>query len=112
MIGLFGIVFVLITVFGGYLLAGGKMGIILKALPFEMIMICGAAIGAFAISNDNSAIKQTFKDIGKVFKGPKWKAQDYRDLLCMLFELIRVARTNPVALESHIEAPDTSTIFG
>lgn len=112
MIGLFGIIFVLVTVFGGYLLAGGKMGIILKALPFEMIMICGAAIGAFAISNDNTAIKNTIKDIGKVFKGPKWAAQDYRDLLCLLFELIRVARTNPVALEGHIEAPDSSTIFG
>jgi chemotaxis protein MotA len=112
MVGLFGIVFVLVTVFGGYLLAGGKMGIILHALPFEMIMICGAAIGAFAISNDGSTIKATIKDLGKVVKGPKWKAQDYRDLLCMLFELLRVAKTNPVALESHIEAPDTSTIFG
>ena len=112
MIGLIGIVIVLVTVFGGYLLAGGKMGIILKALPFEMIMICGAAIGAFAISNDNSAIRHTIKDLAKVFKGPKWRAQDYRDLLCMLFELIRVARTNPVALESHIEAPVNSAIFG
>lgn len=112
MIGIIGIVVVISTVFGGYLLAGGKMGIILKALPFEMIMICGAAIGAFVISNDNAAIKHTIKDMGKVFKGPKWKAQDYRDLLCLLFELIRVARTNPVALESHIEAPDSSAIFG
>jgi chemotaxis protein MotA len=112
MVGLFGIVFVLVTVFGGYLLAGGKMGIILAALPYEMIMICGAAIGAFAISNDGSAIKATLKDLGKVVKGPKWKAQDYRDLLCLLFELLRVAKTNPVALESHIEAPDSSTIFG
>jgi len=112
MIGMIGIVVVLVTVFGGYMLAGGKFGIIIAALPFEMIMICGAAIGAFLISNDNSAVKHTIKDMGKVFKGPKWKAQDYRDLLCMLFELIRVARTNPVALESHIEAPDTSTIFG
>jgi len=112
MVGLIGIVFVLVTVFGGYLLAGGKMGIILKALPFEMIMILGAATGAFAISNDGSAIKQTIRDLGKVVKGPKWQAQDYRDLLCMLFELLRVARTNPVALESHIEAADTSSIFG
>ncbi|EBA13846.1 flagellar motor stator protein MotA [Roseobacter sp. CCS2] len=112
MIGLIGIVVVFVTVFGGYLLAGGKMGIILKALPFEMLMICGAAIGAFAISNDGSAIKHTVKDLGKIVKGPKWKAEDYRDLLCMLFELLRVAKTNPVALESHIEAPDTSTIFG
>ncbi|MDX8352881.1 flagellar motor stator protein MotA [Cognatiyoonia sp. IB215182] len=112
MVGLIGIVIVFSTVFGGYLLAGGKMGIIIKALPFEMLMICGAAIGAFAISNDNSAIKHTVKDLGKVFKGPKWKSQDYRDLLCLLFELIRVARSNPVALEAHIEAPGDSTIFG
>jgi len=112
MVGLIGIVFVIVTVFGGYLLAGGKMGIILKALPFEMIMILGAAIGAFAISNDGSAIKHTIKDLGKVVKGPKWTAQDYRDLLCMLFELLRVARSNPVALESHIEAPESSSIFG
>ncbi len=112
MVGLIGIVIIFVMVFGGYLLAGGKMGIILKSLPFEMIMIGGAAIGAFVISNDTAAIKHTMKDLGKVFKGPKWQAQDYRDLLCMLFELIRVARTNPVSLESHIEAPDSSTIFG
>lgn len=112
MIGLVGIVIVFVMVFGGYLAAGGKMGIILKALPFEMIMIGGAALGAFVISNDMPAIKHTMKDMGKVFKGPKWQTQDYRDLLCLLFELIRVARTNPVALEGHIEAPDSSGIFG
>ncbi|MEJ6403207.1 flagellar motor stator protein MotA [Yoonia sp. 2307UL14-13] len=111
MVGLIGIVIIFVMVFGGYLLAGGKMGIILKSLPFEMIMIGGAAIGAFVISNDTSAIKHTLKDLGKVFKGPKWKGPDYRDLLCMLFELIRVARANPVALEGHIEDPANSAIF-
>ncbi|MEM8537135.1 MAG: motility-associated protein, partial [Pseudomonadota bacterium] len=80
MIGIIGIVVVLVTVFGGYMLAGGKFGIIIAALPFEMIMICGAAIGAFLISNDNSGVKHTIKDMGKVFKGPKWNAQDYKDL--------------------------------
>jgi chemotaxis protein MotA len=112
MVGLIGIVCVFITVFGGYLLAGGKMGIILYSLPYEMIMICGAAIGAFVISNDKSGIAHTVKDVGKVFKGPKWKADDYRDLLCLLFELIRMARANPVDVESHIEEPDTSAVFG
>ncbi|MFN2307760.1 MAG: flagellar motor stator protein MotA [Paracoccaceae bacterium] len=111
MIGLLGIVIVLVMVFGGYLLAGGKMGIILKSLPFEMIMIGGAALGAFVIANDTSAIKHTVKDIGKVFKGSKWKAADYQDLMCLLFELIRVARANPVALEEHIEGPENSPIF-
>lgn len=112
MLGLIGIALIFIMVFGGYLLAGGKLGIILKALPFEMMMIGGAAVGAFIISNDASAIKHTIKDMGKVFKGPKWNPQDYRDLLCLLFELIRLARQNPVAIEEHIESPDTSSIFG
>lgn len=90
MIGIIGILVIFAMVFGGYIAAGGKLGIILKALPFELMMIGGAAVGAFLISNDMSAIKHTAKDIGKVFKGPRWKPQDYRDLLCLLFELIRV----------------------
>jgi len=112
MVGLIGIIIVFVMVFGGYILAGGKMGIILKALPFEMIMIGGAALGAFVISNDVAGIKHTFKDMGKVFKGPKWKSDDYRDLMCLLFALIRIARANPVALEEHVEGPETSTVFG
>ena len=112
MIGLIGIVTIFVMVFGGYLAAGGKLAIILKALPFELAMIGGAAVGAFLIANDMSVVKHTAKDIGKVFKGPKWQPDDYRDLLCLLFELIRLARQNPVAVEEHIEAPDQSSIFG
>ena len=112
MIGIIGIVIILVMVFGGYVAAGGKMGIIIKALPFEMMMIGGAALGAFLISNDLGAIKQTLKDVGKVFKGPKWKPDDYRDLLCLLFSLIRIARQNPVSLEAHIEDPENSDLFG
>jgi chemotaxis protein MotA len=111
MIGFIGIGVIFVMVFGGYLAAGGKMGIILKSLPFEFTMIGGAAIGAFVISNDVPAIKHTLKDVGKVFKGPKWKPDDYRDLLCLLFELIRLARQNAVALEEHIENPEESAIF-
>lgn len=111
MIGIIGIITVFGMVFGGYLLAGGKFGIIIKALPFEMMMICGAAAGAFFISNDGAAIKHTLKDVGKVFKGSKWKHEDYQDLLCMLFELIRLAKQNPVAVEEHIEGPQESSIF-
>ncbi len=112
MLGIIGIVVIFVMVFGGYLLAGGKLGIILKALPFELMMIGGAATGAFLISNDGSVVKQTLRDIGKVFKGPKWKPEDYRDLLCLLFELIRLARQSPVAIEEHVESPNESSIFG
>ena len=112
MFGIVGIVVIFVMVFGGYLLAGGKMKIIVKALPFEMMMIGGAAVGAFLISNDPAGVKGALGGIGKVFKGPKWKPADYTDLLCLLFELIRLARANPVGLEEHIEAPENSAIFG
>ncbi|WP_114288008.1 flagellar motor stator protein MotA [Candidatus Halocynthiibacter alkanivorans] len=111
MIAIGGIIFIFVMVFGGYLAAGGKMGIILKSLPFEFMIIGGAAVGTFAIANDMPAIKHALKDLGKVFKGPKWKPEDFRDLLCLLFELIRLARQNPVGLEEHIEDPEKSPIF-
>ena len=106
-----GIVVVIGMVFGGYLLAGGKMGIILGALPFEMMMIGGAAVGAFVIGNDSDTIKHTLKDLGRVFKGATWKRQDYQDLLCLLFTLVKIARRDPVAIEAHVEAPAESPIF-
>lgn len=112
MIGIAGIVVIFAMVFGGYVAAGGKMGIILHSLPFEMMMIGGAAIGAFLISNDMATVKHTLKDVGKVFKGPRWKPADYRDLLCLLFELIRIARSSPMELEEHIDRPAESSLFG
>lgn len=111
MIGLLGIIIIFVMVFGGYLAAGGKLGIILKSLPFEMMMIGGAATGAFLLSNDLAGIKQTARDVLKVFRGSKWKEDDYRDLLCLLFELIRLVRQNPIAIEAHIETPYESEIF-
>ena len=111
MIGIVGIITIFVMVFGGYLAAGGKMTIILKSLPFEIMMIGGAATGAFLIGNDMGAIKHTVRDIGKVFKGPKWKPDDYRDLLCLLFALIRLAKSNPVEVEQHIEDPESSSLF-
>jgi len=112
MFGVIGIVVIVVMVFGGFVIHGGSLEPILHALPFEMIMIGGAAVGAFLVSNDLAAVKQTLRDIAKVFKGPKWKPADYRDLLCLLFELIRLARSNPVALEEHIENPGESPLFG
>lgn len=112
MIVIIGIVMVVGMVFGGYMLGGGQFGIILAVLPYEMMMIVGAAFGAFMIGNSFSEIKHTLKDLGKIFKGPKWQPDDYRDLLCLLFLLVRIVKQNPVEIEQHIEDPENSVIFG
>jgi len=99
-------------VFGSYIMAGGNMGIILHALPHEMMAIGGAAVAAFLISNSMTVIKGVGAGFGKAFAGPKWKASDYRDLLSLLFLLTKTMKSKGViALESHIENPGESTIF-
>ena len=106
-----GLLITLGAVFGGYSIAGGKFSIILHSLPYEMMIIAGAAIGAFVVGNDFTTIKHVGGDIKKALTGGKWKRQDYLDLLCLMFELLRMAKDSPVQAEAQIESPDDSTIF-
>jgi chemotaxis protein MotA len=112
MFQIIGLLVVFGMVFGGFTLAGGNFEIIAKALPFEMMMIGGAAVGAFLIGNAFGTVMQTLKDFGKLISGAKWKQQDYVDLLTLLFQLTKTMKTKGViALESHIEKPHESSIF-
>jgi len=112
MFQIIGIVLLFAMVFGSYILAGGKMAVILHSLPYELMAILGAAVAAFMISNSATVIKKTLGGLGKAFAGPKWKAQDYRDLLSLLFMLTKTMKSKGViALESHIENPKDSAIF-
>lgn len=112
MFQLIGIVVVFATVFGGYAIAGGHFDVIMHALPHEMIVIGGAAVGAFLIGNKPKVVMKTVGDLGKIVSGPKWKGSDYTDLLSLLFLLTKMMKTKGViALEAHIEAPAESAIF-
>ncbi len=112
MFQIIGIVLLFGLVFGSYLISGGNLGVILHALPHEMMAIGGAGVAAYLISNSMTVIKGTGGGLGKVFAGPKWKAADYRDLLALLFLLTKTMKSKGViALESHIENPHDSTIF-
>jgi len=112
MFQIIGIVMLFVLVFGSYLMSGGNLGVILHAAPHELMAILGAAVAAYLISNSMTTIKATAGGFGKVFKGPKWKASDYRDLLSLLFLLTKTMKSKGViALESHIEKPQESTIF-
>lgn len=112
MLTIVGLVVVFVGVFGGYMLAGGKFGIILGALPFEGMMIGGAAVGAFLASNGGTVAAKGLKGIGRTIKGSKWKKQDYQDVLSLLFAISKMVRTKgPIALEAHIENPEESALF-
>ena len=112
MFQIIGIVMLFGMVFGSYAMAGGKFGVIMHAAPHELMAIGGAAIAAFLISNSIQTIKAGLAGFGKAFAGPKWKKQDYKDLLSLLFALTKTMKSKGViALESHIEKPGESSIF-
>lgn len=112
MLPIIGIVIIFGAVFGGYTAAGGKFGVILYALPFELTMIGGASIGAFLLGNKGEVVKGTLKDIGTCFKSPKWNKDDYKELLCLLFALTKTIKSKGLlAIEPHIENPAESSIF-
>ncbi|SFK15039.1 flagellar motor stator protein MotA [Falsiroseomonas stagni] len=112
MILIAGLAILLACVFGGYMVAGGQMGPILHALPFEMLIIGGAAVGSFLMSNSMSDVKHTMGGIGKAIKGSRYKTQDYLDLGVLLHKLLKVAQSKGAAgLEPHIEKPTESPIF-
>jgi chemotaxis protein MotA len=112
MFQIIGIVVLFGAVFGSFIMTGGKIGVVLEAAPHELMAILGAGIAAFLISNSITTIKATGGGFGKVFKGSKWKNEDYKDLLSLLFLLTKTMKSKGViALESHIEKPGDSTIF-
>jgi len=112
MFQIIGIVLLFGMVFGSYIMSGGNMGVVLHAIPHEMMAIGGAGAASFLISNSMTVVKGGLGGFGKVFAGPKWKASDYRDLLSLLFLLTKTMKSKGViALESHIENPKDSSIF-
>ncbi|MBW8812239.1 MAG: flagellar motor stator protein MotA [Caulobacterales bacterium] len=112
MFQIIGIVLLFGLVFGSYIISGGNLGVILEAMPHEMMAIGGAGVASFLVANSMTTIKGVGGGFSKVFGGPKWKASDYRDLLSLLFLLTKTMKSKGViALESHIENPKESSIF-
>lgn len=112
MIPIIGFIFTLLTVIGTYILAGGKIAVIVHALPIEMTMIVGASIGAYVVGNKPDVIRSSLKDVRLCFKGNHWQKQDYIDLLCIMFTLTKLVKNKGLlAIEEHIERPHESSIF-
>ncbi|MET0307323.1 MAG: flagellar motor stator protein MotA [Sphingomonas sp.] len=107
-----GFIIILVCVFGSFIISGGKFEIIAHALPHEMMAIAGASIGAFIVANSMSTIKKAGMGIVRAFKGTRWKSQDYKDLLTMLFGVLSTfKKSGATALEPHLDKPEESDLF-
>src|ERR1700742_779817 len=107
-----GLFFLFACVFGGYLMTGGSLAVVIKAAPHEMLTIFGAAIAAMLIAGSLFNMKKIGGSLGQIISGPRWKPNDYVDLLCLLFLLTKTMKSKGlIALEAHIEKPTESSIF-
>ena len=112
MFAIIGIVVLIAMVFGGFAFTGGALGPVMHALPHEMLIIGGAAVGALIIGNSTKELKAMGGGLGKIFKGPKYKKQDYLDTIFLVSRLMKMLRVEgPIALEPHLEDPNGSAIF-
>jgi chemotaxis protein MotA len=107
---LIGFVVVMGCVLGGFVISGGH--VLALWHPSELLVIFGAAMGAFIISNPMKVIKKVGKDFGLLFKGSKYTKQMYLDALSLMYDLLNKARKDGmVALEADVDEPENSAIF-
>lgn len=112
MMAIAGIVVLLVMVFGGFALTGGSLGPVMHALPHEMLIIGGAAVGALIVSNDVKSLKQLGGGFARIVKGPRFKKQDFLSAIFLSVKLMRLLKTDgAVAIEQHVENPGSSSIW-
>ncbi len=107
---LIGLVVTLGCVLGGFMAMGGHVEVLMQ--PWEVVIICGAALGTFLVANPMSTVKDAGKAMLEAFKQAVPKEKDYLEVLGVLHSLMRELRTKSRSeVEAHIDNPDESAIF-
>ncbi len=107
-----GLLISMVCIFGVFIMHGGNIGVVLTALPFELITIGGAAAGAFLMNNQMKVVKATMKGFGQCFKGSQYTKARYMELLALQYDILQKARKEGLmAIEQDVENPDQSPLF-
>jgi chemotaxis protein MotA len=106
-----GILVVIGCVLGGFVVHGGK--VIALWQPSELVIIGGAAMGAFIIANGMGAAMKVFTGVMGTLKGSKYGKKHYMALFALMYDLFNIARKDGViGLEREIDEPEKSAVFG
>ncbi len=107
---LIGSVVVIASVLGGFVALGGHPAVLFQ--PFELVIIGGAALGAFVIGNPKRVVIGCMTALKRSLSGPRYKKAAYVELMSLLYMVFKLAKTKGMlALEQHVEKPDESTLF-
>ena len=110
MLVIVGYLMVMGSVFGGFALSGGHLAALFQ--PLELLMIGGAAAGAFFVGNTPKAIKATLKTLPTCLKGSKYSKAVYMDLMALLYDILaKVRKEGLMTIEGDVENPAQSPLF-
>jgi chemotaxis protein MotA len=110
MLFLIGLFIVFGSVLYGYVMSHGQLLALWQ--PFEILIIVGAAFGAFLLSNPWHVILQCFKLTPQVILGGKVNKAMYMDVLGVIYDILNKARREGImAIEGDVESPQSSAIF-
>jgi chemotaxis protein MotA len=105
-----GLVIVMGSVLGGFLLSKGQMAVLLQ--PYELLIILGAAVGTLLIANPLPVVMGIIKGALATLKGTPYSKAFYLEQLKMLNDVFTHARKNGlVKLEADVEDPGKSQLF-
>ena len=104
-----GIIVVFASVLGGYVLSHGQIAALIQ--PFEVMIIGGAALGAFLQSNPGSMTMHVLKKSLKMFSS-RFTHAFYIEVLSLVYEILNKSRREGMmAIEADIEDASASPIF-
>ena len=105
-----GYIIIIVSVFGGFALAGGHLASLWQ--PVELLMIGGGAVGAFVVGNSSKDLKATMKALPTVFKSSKFTKSLYMELMTLLYEILgKIRKEGLMSIEGDVDDPNSSPIF-
>jgi chemotaxis protein MotA len=110
MIIIIGTLLVVFCVFGGFVIGGGHLMVLIH--PNELLIIGGGALGALLIMSPIKVLKEIVGGMSLCLKGAPHSRAAYEELLKVLYELFMLGRrSGMIALEEHVLEPQKSSIF-
>jgi chemotaxis protein MotA len=98
------------SVIGGFMIAGGKIAVLMHIA--EYIIIIGAALGAMVVANPVTVIKKVFTECIALLKPSRYTEAAYAELLVLLHKIFMLGQKDGLmGLEPHVENPQNSTLF-
>ena len=105
-----GMVVVLGAVIGGYVLEHGNLSVLFQ--PIELLIIGGAATGAFIIQSPTKVLGLVLKNVPRVFSARGTSKDEFLEILGVLNAIFtKMRKEGLIAIEGDIENPEQSPIF-